>query len=130
MTGVRARIAAALREALRYLAVLNQSSTKPPDAQWDIVSDHLTEVLLALDGIAVVALPTQMADRSGVAERIRDRPMWLDGDAWASLTDTAGEIEFEADRQNAYGTLSTTADARALAGALLAAADAAEQAGK
>lgn len=88
--------------------------------------DHLADVLLSLEGVAIVALPALMVDRSNVAESIKDRPMWEVGGAWTSLTDNAGEIEFETDNQNAYGCLNTPDDARALAAALLAASDAAE----
>ena len=77
-------------------------------------------------GVAIVALPTLMVDRSNVAESIKDRPMWEVGGAWTSLTDNAGEIEFEADNQNACGCLNSPAEARALAAVLLAASAAAE----
>lgn len=88
--------------------------------------EHFADVLLSLEGVAIVALPEQMVDRSNVAESIKDRPMWEVGGAWTSLTDNAGEIEFEADDQNANGCLNSPAEARAFAAALLAAADAAE----
>ena len=86
--------------------------------------DHVAEVLLSLEGVAIVALPALMVDRSNVAESIKDRPMWEVGGAWTSLTDNAGEIEFEADNQNACGCLNSPAEARALAAVLLAAAEA------
>lgn len=86
---------------------------------------HILAALKAA-GIAVVRLPEQMIDRSNVAESIRDRAMWEVGDAWTSLTDNPGEIEFEADDQNTYGCLPSPASARDLATALLAAADATE----
>ena len=88
--------------------------------------EHFADVVLSLEGVAIVALPEQMVDRSNVAESIKDRPMWEVGGAWTSLTDNAGEIEFEADNQNACGCLNSPAEARALAAALLAAADVAE----
>lgn len=88
--------------------------------------EHFADVLLSLEGVAIVALPALMVDRSNVAESIKDRPMWEVGGAWTSLTDNAGEIEFEADKQNAYGCLNSPAEARALAAVLLAASAAAE----
>lgn len=87
---------------------------------------HAADVVLALPGVAVVGLPEQMTDRSNVADSIKDRPMWEVGGSWTSLTDNAGEIEFETDNQNACGCLNTPDDARALAAALLAAANSAE----
>jgi len=48
-------------------------------------------------------LPEQMADRSNVAEALRQQPMWEHGGAWSTIKD--GEVEFEADHQNLYGTI-------------------------
>lgn len=86
--------------------------------------EHLADVLLSLEGVAIVALPTLMVDRSNVAESIKDRPMWQVEDAWTCL-ELADCIEYEAAGQTECGTLTVT-EARALAAALLAAADAAE----
>lgn len=91
------------------------------------VYNHIADVLLSLDGIAIVTLPKQMTDRSNVAEPIRDRPMWQVGDAWTCILRT-GEIELEADGQAINGAITSAMEARALAAALLAAAAAAEKA--
>lgn len=114
MTTARDRLAAALRAAGK--AWVDDEDDRIP------FYEALASALLALPGIAIVAIPAQMHDRSNVAESINDRPMWEIGGAWTSLTDNAGEIEFEADSQNAYGCLSNPAAARDLAAALLAAA--------
>ncbi|ORB93976.1 hypothetical protein LAUMK4_05860 [Mycobacterium persicum] len=98
-------------------------ATSPTWREW---AEHTANALLSLEGVAIVALPALMVDRSNVAESIKDRPMWEVGGSWTSLTDNAGEIEFETDNQNACGCLNTPDDARALAAALLAASDAAE----
>ena len=122
MTDIRAKLAEALESGVR-----SGGGTWWAGAH-DIPSlaEHLADVVLSLEGVAIVALPEQMVDRSNVAESIKDRPMWEVGGAWTSLTDNAGEIEFEADNQNACGCLNSPAEARALAAALLAAADVAE----
>lgn len=86
---------------------------------------HVLEAVAAA-GLAVVELPDQMADRDGVAVMLQSLPMWLAGDAWTCLREP-DLIEFEADRQNAYGELPVTA-AEHLAAALLAAAGHAESA--
>lgn len=129
-TDVRARLAAALRDqhAVAYDddAAMYYCDCGMATGDYRVWADHMVDVLLSLEGVAIVALPEQMVDRSNVAESIKDRPMWEVGGAWTSLTDNAGEIEFEADDQNANGCLNSPAEARALAAALLAAADVAE----
>ncbi|MGV8064588.1 hypothetical protein PJP13_24295 [Mycobacterium kansasii] len=127
MSDVRAKLAEALRGHQR-------NPYGQHDGWWECscsadephTPEHLADVLLSLEGVAIVALPEQMVDRSNVAESIKDRPMWEVGGAWTSLTNNAGEIEFEADSQNTYGCLSSPNEARELAAVLLAAADAAE----
>lgn len=105
----------------------------------DVIRDCLSEVgyafprraselifdALKAAGYGVVKVASPMRDRSNVAESLKDRPQWLAGDAWTCLL-TDGLIEFEADRQQVYGQLSVS-DARLLAAALLAAANAAEK---
>lgn len=127
---VRAKLAEALRDqhAMAYDddAAMYYCDCGMATGDYRVWADHMVDVLLSLEGVAIVALPEQMVDRSNVAESIKDRPMWEVGGAWTSLTDNAGEIEFEADDQNANGCLNSPAEARAFAAALLAAADAAE----
>lgn len=127
---VRAKLAEALRDqhAMAYDddAAMYYCDCGMATGDYRVWADHMADVLLSLEGVAIVALPTLMVDRSNVAESIKDRPMWEVGGAWTSLTDNAGEIEFEADSQNACGCLNSPAEARAFAAALLAAADAAE----
>ncbi|WP_158070631.1 hypothetical protein, partial [Mycobacterium sp. NS-7484] len=79
---------------------------------------------LADERVVAVELPEQMVDRSNVAESLRGEPMWETGGSWTCLT-SPDCIEFEAAHQTEYGTLSVR-EARELAAALLAAADAAE----
>ena len=87
---------------------------------------HAADVVLALPGVAVVGLPEQMTDRSNVADSVKDRPMWEVGGAWTSLASVGG-IDFETTAvHGGYGTLETPDEARALAAALLAAANSAE----
>lgn len=97
-----------------------------PFAPYEALARAALGALKAHPRYALVELPELMVDRGNVAESIRDRPMWECGDAWTSLTDNQGEIEFEADRQYAYGSVSRPVGARYLAAALLAAANAAE----
>ena len=136
MTDVRAKLAEALRPHFWWF-VGNLGVPGMPDQKgyrcscgWEQHGDdadplaHQADVLLSLEGVAIVALPTLMVDRSNVAESIKDRPMWQVEDAWTCL-ELADRIEYEAAGQNVFGTLTVT-EARALAAALLAAADAAE----
>lgn len=110
---IRERLADAIRRELSWLTLETVNPVRVAD------------VLLSVPGIAVVELPQLMEDLSGVAESIRNQPMWALNDAWATVTDE-GEIELEADGQELYGTLGTARDARDLAAVLLAAADEAE----
>jgi len=125
---VRAKLAEALRDqhAMAYDddAAMYYCDCGMATGDYRVWADHMVDVLLSLEGVAIVALPEQMVDRSNVAESIKDRPMWEVGGAWTSLTDNAGEIEFEADDQNANGCLNSPAEARAFAAVLLAAAEA------
>lgn len=117
MTEVRARIAEALREhretwdlfTQRYVCTCDRWNDDEPTRFWE----HLTSVLLALDGIAVVALPEP--DPEG-----RD---WMVGKSSCVWVGRNGKVRLGI---NAH----RPSDARELAAALLAAADAAEQAGK
>lgn len=84
------------------------------------------DAILAIPGIAVVQLPGQMGDREEVPEVIRDRPMWEQRHAWATI-EGDGLIYFEnGSGGSGYGTVNA-AEARDLAAALLAAADYAER---
>ncbi len=74
------------------------------------------------DGYAIVKLPEPMEDRSGVAESLRPQPMWEIDGSWTCLT-APDCVEFEAAHQTEYGTV-TVKEARSLAAALLAAAEA------
>lgn len=92
---------------------------------WHVHAGHQLDALKSA-GYAVVELPKQMTDRSYVAECLRSLPMWTADTAWTCLREP-DLIEFEGDNQNVYGDIGI-AEARNLAAALLAAADAAESA--
>lgn len=91
------------------------------------VEDYPAHLLAALraNGYEVVKLPDQMTDKSSAYYAVRDRPMWLVNDSWTCI-DVEGDIEFEAFGQDSIGSGLSPRDARALAAALLAAANAAE----
>lgn len=84
----------------------------------DHMADVVIETLAGLPGVAVTQLPEQMTDRANVAEKIRDQPMWESDGSWAVIQD--GDVEFETDHQNVYGTIPLSA-APGLVAVLLAA---------
>lgn len=103
-----------LRERIAELLELLRPAT-PAEA---------ADAILAMPGIAVVELPEPMgAERDHVAESMRDRDMWEQGQAWVTI-ERVDRIYMEAG--TAYGSVSP-AIARDLAAALLAAADHAER---
>lgn len=91
---------------------------------WD---DHLIDVLLSLDGIAIVELPPADSTRyEGDEHEPMDRLCWMPGDDFEVSVWGRGEIQHCG---YGWGDLEpfSVAQARTIASALLAAADAAER---
>lgn len=132
MSDVRARLAAALRGHQR-------NPYGQHDGWWECscstdephTPEHLADVLLSLEGVAIVALPEPEATGSGQGGEFdawwgrypdndpHHAPRWAGYDVWAEH----GKVHTSAIHEH------TPDQARALAAVLLAAADAAKAAG-
>lgn len=106
-------------------------NTTSSPARYPVERVVVSRVLDALHkaGYRVIGpLPEQMTDRSNVVEKMRNQPMWEVGCAWSAINEN-GLIDSETNSaHNGYFLDANPADARALALALLAAAEKAEEA--